>query len=165
MTNHASDDDPRWLQTMTAVPFFVGIVANEWAKLEYGMVPIAEHLLKTSRENAKIIMFSMNPPQRRDFLLALAKENADSEEVYKLIKEYTDEFDALRQDRNNIVHGHWAAIIENGEPILHLVKSRQALKETSEQKELKWIISVARRIQHLSGKTSDIILQLRGGAT
>ena len=58
MSDQPPEDTPRWVKTMTNVPLFVGMAANEWAKLEHAMVPLVQLLLNTSQENTKIILFS-----------------------------------------------------------------------------------------------------------
>lgn len=154
-------DPPKWVQTMTNVPLFVGMVANEWAKLEHAMVPLVQLLLKTSQENTKIVLFSMSPPQRRDLLSALAENNIGSGPIYESIKAYVREFERLRKLRNDIVHGHWGQLTDEGEPMLRLAKSCGALKETLEPKETKWIIQTVNDIQKLQATTFSIIGQIR----
>ena len=161
MSDQPPEDTPRWVKTMTNVPLFVGMVANEWAKLEHAMVPLVQLLLNTSQENTKIILFSMAPPQRRDLLSALAETNIGSGPIYESIKAYVREFDRLRNLRNDIVHGHWGQLTEEGEPLLRLAKSRGALKETLEQKEIKWIMQAVNDIQKLQMTTFSIIGQIR----
>ena len=161
MSDQTPEDIPRWVQTMTNVPLFVGMVANEWAKLEHAMVPLVQLLLNTSQEKTKIVLFSMSPPQRRDLLSALAEASAGSGPIYKSIKVYVREFERLRKLRNDIVHGHWGQLTDEGEPLLRLAKSRGALKETLEPKETKWIMQTVNDIQKLQGTTLSIVGQIR----
>ena len=46
MTN--PPDPPKWVQTMSNVPLYVGLIANSWAKLEHAIVPMANKLLRTA---------------------------------------------------------------------------------------------------------------------
>ncbi len=52
MTN--PPDPPKWVQTMTNVPLYVGLIANSWAKLEHAIVPMANKLLRTADDSLTI---------------------------------------------------------------------------------------------------------------
>jgi len=149
MTNE-NPETPKWVKTMTMVPMLVGVVANNWAKFEHALVPLARRLLRTpDHEIAKAVLFSCNPVQRRDLINALSNLSRLPDEMKGRIKHLMIEFDAVRVLRNSIVHGHWSGLTETGDYMLKVTSSREKLKETLEPKEAAWVMDVAQRIDSL----------------
>jgi hypothetical protein len=151
---------------MRSVPLHVGHVANNWAKLEHAMVPLLRMLLKTSDYAvAKIILFSSNPPQRRDLLLALTEIGPFPAWLTTEIESFCKEYERLRLLRNNIVHGHWDRISTAGVPMVRAVKSREKLKEQLEPYEIAEIKQIARDLDALAKRAGVIEQHLQLGTS
>jgi hypothetical protein len=138
------------------ISYHVGLVANAWAKLEHAMVPLMRVLLQTSDYAvATIVLFSCNPVQRRDMLRALA-ESGFQDDIRDEMYKFCNEFDRLRIVRNDIVHGHWDGISEDGKLLLRTVKSRESLKEKLDEKEIAWVKQVHADMDALSARAEEI---------
>lgn len=155
MTNdNQHPEEPAWVKTMTEVPMYVGMVANEWARLQHSMIYMTQKLLRSSSlECAKIIVFSMSPVALRDLLCALTDVSPLTEEQKEEIIAFTKEFDRIRIKRNDIVHGLWGlSDHEKGTPSLRTTKARPRLSDDLAPKDKKWIIQTINEIQSLRSK-------------
>src|SRR4051812_9018948 len=72
-TTHTLTELPPWARAITDRVFYVGLIANNWAKLEHLMAPLANELLRTTQpEVGKLLIFALNPVARRDLFMALS---------------------------------------------------------------------------------------------
>ncbi len=135
---------------------YIGMVSREWAFHEHIMIAMVHTLLGVSFENAKVIFFAMNPPQRRDLISALSHSNIDDETVLAKVDAYLKEFDRLKTLRNDIVHGLWLKVPAFDWPLLNVIKSRATLIERLSQPEIEWIRETAEALRQLHSRASDL---------
>lgn len=156
-------DVPEFVKSMTNVPLFVGMIANSWARVEHSLVGLAMKLLRTTDENvARIVVFALNPPAKRDLLLALSENAPITDEQKAQIQKFAAEFDRLRKLRNDIVHGRWDMLSKAGTPILYTASARSELKERFEEKETKWLIVTRNEVEALIPWAFDLSDWLTG---
>lgn len=135
---------------------YIGMVAREWAFHEHMMVVIVQTLLGISFENAKVIFFSMNPPQRRDVISALSKSNVVDGKILTEVDNYLKEHDRLKVLRNDIVHGLWTKVPAFDWPLFHAIKSRATLTEKLSRPQIEWIRETADDFRRLHSRANDL---------
>ena len=135
---------------------YIGMVARAWAFHEHVMVGMVQSLLGSSFENAKVIFYAMNPPQRRDTISALSHSNIYDDTVLGEIDSYLKEYDRLKSLRNDIVHGHWLKVPAFDWATLHVIKSRAKLTEHVSRPDIEWIRETAEGLWKLTERASDL---------
>lgn len=152
------EEIPAWVSTGTRTMLFVGMVANNWSKLERVMVPLTAKLLDCKNIQAvKVVIFSQSSIQRYNMIDALAKICRASEEWKEKLKDFLNEYDELRIKRNNIVHGHWGSFSDDGSAMLvRISKANRKLTEDDHVWSPKELILVANRIDGLVGLAGEL---------
>ena len=135
---------------------YIGMVSREWAFHEHIMIAMVQTLLGVSFENAQVIFFAMNPPQRRNLISALSHSNIHDETVLAEVDAYLKEYDRLKTLRNDIVHGLWLKVPAFDWPLLHVIKSRATLIERLSRPEIEWIRETAEALRQLHSRASDL---------
>lgn len=152
---------PDWVTKIADTHMFIGHLATEWNKMEYTMAFVAAPLMGTTIPKARITLYAMNPPARRDYLYALIAEGKWGEtELGKKLTALVDEFERLRKLRNDIVHGRWNfnidAATDKTTPMLTVTRGRSEPKEVTTEEDTKNIIKVINDIQALTGNNISL---------
>ena len=151
--------DPPWVRTMANTPMFVGLVANDWNKLEFIMAFVAAPLMGVSIPIARVTLYAMNPPARRDYLSAVLAIGPWPDSVKARVESYIKEFERLRRRRNDVVHGRWDFTPAEGDdlkPVLRVMSGRSDPKDVATEQEIKDIIKTVNEIQHLQTETISL---------
>ena len=127
-----------------------GRLSMAWSNLEYNMAALTERLLGTTKQNADIVYYSMNPVARKDLISALAKQNLD-EALQAKIAAFLAEYDRIRVRRNDIIHSP-VAWLDPADGIMRqrITKQRGVLRETVVEAPLKQVEQLAREANGLA---------------
>jgi hypothetical protein len=159
-------NQPDWVTKIADTNMFIGMVANEWNKMEYGMAFVAAPLMGSAAPIARITLYAMNPPARRDYLYALLTELPwKGSPIAAKVTKYVDEFERLRKLRNDIVHGRWNFAVnadaDTATAMLTVLKGRAEPKEVTTPEQTVTIMRAINDIQALNSQSHSLGDELR----
>lgn len=140
----------------------IGSVANKWNTLEYNLTPLTSALMGADESVARITLNALTPVAKRDYLYALIYEGPwEKLNLATELNAFVKEYDRLRDQRNDIVHGRWSLTIKDSQlvPIWSMLKGKSKPKEHIDSKDEEFILKIYTEIEAL--QLSLIFLTVR----
>ena len=109
----------------------VGRVAIEWARLEHMLNEILWSCLQLSFEDGRTLTGRADTTTRIALLRTIAPRHLTNEDKLEALLVALDTIDAVRDDRNFIVHGSWGRIWPEGTPIAASFRAKSKPDEVS----------------------------------
>jgi hypothetical protein len=102
---------------------YIGRVCAKWAQLESAMQDILWQMLGVPIDDGRVITSSTDATRKLQWLYGFAGKHLNGDEWDRL-KAILEETDAVRLDRNFIVHGSWCTHVPTTDPMAMSVKEK-----------------------------------------